>query len=64
VLVRTYGGTVNGYIEGMMVHETGHGLGLAHTNVSGATMFPSVSACNNGQASTEADDEAGIDNLY
>lgn len=50
-------------IEGVMVHEIGHGLGLGHT-ISGATMFPSVSACNNGPASTEADDEAGIDNLY
>ena len=51
-------------IEGVMVHEVGHGLGLGHTTVSGATMFPSVSACNNSPASTEADDEAGIDNLY
>jgi hypothetical protein len=32
--------------------------------VSGATMFPSVSACNNGPASTEADDENGINDLY
>lgn len=52
------------YIEGVMVHEVGHALGLAHTNVNGATMFPSVSACNNGPASTEADDEAGINTLY
>lgn len=52
------------YIEGVQVHEVGHGLGLGHTNVSGATMFPSVSACNNGPATTEADDEAGLNALY
>lgn len=52
------------YMEGVMVHETGHGLGLGHTSVSGATMFPSVSACNNGPATTENDDEAGIRDLY
>lgn len=52
------------YLEGIQVHETGHGLGLGHTDVSGATMFPSVSSCNNGPATTEADDEAGLNALY
>jgi hypothetical protein len=52
------------YAEGIFVHEVGHVLGLGHTNVAGATMYPSVSACNNNPASIEADDKAGINDLY
>lgn len=52
------------FIEGVMVHEVGHVLGLGHSNVSGATMFPSVSSCNNGPATIENDDKAGINDLY
>jgi Matrixin len=52
------------YIEGVMVHEVGHMLGLGHSNVSGATMFPSVSGCNNGPASLASDDINAINALY
>ena len=52
------------YIEGVMVHELGHGIGLGHTPVSGATMYASVSYCNNNPATTEADDESGTKALY
>jgi hypothetical protein len=52
------------YIEGIMVHEVGHVLGLGHSTVTGATMYPSVSACNNGPASIAADDSAAIADLY
>jgi len=52
------------YLEGIDVHETGHGLGLGHTNVSGATMYPSVASCDNGPASIASDDAAGLNALY
>ena len=52
------------YIEGVMVHEVGHLLGIGHSSVGGATMFPSVSACNNGPASLATDDINAINDLY
>ena len=52
------------YIEGVMVHEVGHLLGLGHSNVTGSTMYPSVAACNNGPATIETDDKAAITDLY
>jgi hypothetical protein len=51
-------------IEGIMVHEVGHVLGLGHTNVSGATMYPSVSSCKSAPATIEADDASALDALY
>ena len=52
------------YVEGVMVHEIGHALGLGHTGVGDATMASSVSFCNNDPATTEADDESGLVALY
>ena len=51
-------------IEGIMVHEVGHVIGIGHTSVIGATMYPSVSRCNTGNRSLEADDIAAKNNLY
>jgi hypothetical protein len=51
-------------IDGIMVHEVGHVIGLGHSSVSGATMYPSVSACNTANRSLEADDIAGKNALY
>jgi predicted Zn-dependent protease len=51
-------------IDGIMVHEVGHVIGIAHSNVAGATMYPTVSACNINNRSLEADDTAAKNDLY
>jgi hypothetical protein len=52
------------YVEGVMVHEVGHGLGLAHSAVAGATMNATLGYCQNHPLATEADDDAGLRDLY
>ncbi|MGN6185917.1 MAG: matrixin family metalloprotease [Thermoanaerobaculia bacterium] len=51
-------------IDGIMTHEVGHVIGLGHSSVSGATMYPSVSSCNYNTRTLEADDVAGKNDLY
>jgi hypothetical protein len=51
-------------IDGIMVHEVGHVIGIGHSSVGGATMYPSVGICALGPRSLEADDRAARDDLY
>ncbi len=51
-------------INGIMVHEVGHVIGIGHSSVAGATMYPSVSACNTSPRTLASDDFAARDNLY
>lgn len=51
-------------IESVAVHEFGHALGMGHSTVSGATMFPSVSGGTTSNRSLHADDIAGVQALY
>lgn len=51
-------------IQGVSCHEYGHALGLGHTNVGGATMFPSISGTGVAARSIAADDIAGVQFVY
>ncbi len=51
-------------VEGIMAHEVGHVIGIGHSNVAGATMYPTVSACNTANRTLAADDFAARDDLY
>jgi hypothetical protein len=51
-------------IEGIMAHEVGHVIGIGHSNVAGATMYPTVSACNTANRTLASDDFAARDDLY
>jgi hypothetical protein len=50
-------------IETIALHEIGHILGLAHSNVAGAVMFPTVSA-NSTNRVLQPDDIEGIRRIY
>ena len=52
------------YIEDIAAHEFGHALGLGHSTSPSATMYPSVSTCNQGNRTLDADDIAGVMALY
>jgi hypothetical protein len=51
-------------MDGIMVHEVGHVIGIGHSNVAGATMYPTVSSCNYNNRTLEADDTAAKNDLY
>jgi hypothetical protein len=52
------------YIEDIASHEFGHALGMGHSTVSTATMYPSVSSCNTGNRTLDAYDISGVRSLY
>lgn len=62
---QTSSGCSNGYdLAGVSTHEFGHAVGLGHTNVNGATMYPSVAACDFSISSLANDDKAGYNAIY
>lgn len=62
---QTSSSCTNGYdLQGVSTHEFGHVVGLGHTNVQGATMYPSVAACNFSLSSLANDDKSGLNAIY
>jgi hypothetical protein len=51
-------------LQGVMCHEYGHALGLGHSSVGGATMFPSISGNGVAARSIAADDTSGVQAVY
>jgi hypothetical protein len=52
------------YIEDIAAHELGHAMGLQHSTVADATMYPSYSYCSQEQRTLSADDMEGAQYLY
>jgi hypothetical protein len=52
------------YIEDIAAHEFGHVLGLGHSTIPTATMYPSTAACDMRNRTLDPDDIAGVTALY
>jgi hypothetical protein len=52
------------YIQDVATHELGHALGLGHSTVGDATMYPSYSGCSQELRTLAADDISGVEALY
>ena len=59
------GGIANSaYLEDIATHELGHALGLNHSTVATATMYPSYGYCSQELRTLDPDDIAAVQALY
>jgi hypothetical protein len=52
------------YLEDASMHEFGHALGLQHSSVTTATMYPTLPKCSMTWRTLDPDDLAGVEALY
>jgi hypothetical protein len=51
-------------VENFAAHEFGHALGLSHSALTTATMYPSGKSCSTAWLSLDPDDLTGVETLY
>ncbi|HEX9792400.1 MAG TPA: matrixin family metalloprotease [Planctomycetota bacterium] len=51
-------------LQSVGCHEVGHSLGLGHSTVNGATMYPSIGQGSESERSIENDDKNGVKAVY
>lgn len=51
-------------IDNFAAHEFGHALGLSHSSVSSATMYPASRTCSDAWMTLDQDDISGVEKLY
>ena len=51
-------------LQAICAHEYGHALGLGHTSIEGATMYPYASGVGDGLRTIETDDRDGLHAIY
>jgi hypothetical protein len=62
---QTSSGCSGGYdLTGVATHEFGHAVGLGHSTVQGATMYPSIGSCDFSASSLSNDDKSGYSAIY
>jgi poly(3-hydroxybutyrate) depolymerase len=52
------------YIEDVATHEFGHAVGLGHSSLQAATMYPSIGTCSQQDRTLDPDDIAAVLALY
>jgi hypothetical protein len=52
------------YLQDVVTHEFGHALGLNHSDISEATMWPTIGSCSQRWRSLHADDIAAVQAQY
>ena len=60
----TSGCSGGAYVEDISAHELGHTLGLSHSTVTEATMYPTYHYCGTIMRTLASDDIAGLKKLY